>query len=435
MLAPVRLAERLRRPARPRGGRLPGRPAGPSSPGGAPLRPRHERARDELDDRHRLVRRPRRAGARPGRRGGRNGHARARARPARRGASAHSHGGVRARQGRDRDRLRASLRLRHRGGALEARRPRRADGRCQRRRRDVAPAWRHPARDRWIGGPRRSNAGGGGSLLLLSLVARGAEWPEGRRGRRRAGGLHRPALAPLARGGNVSRPPLALDPSALGAGAQGADLRADRGDGRGADDLAPRDARRGAELGLPLHLDPGRDLHPLEPARDRLRPGGPRVHGVRRSPLPRPRPRGPDHVRDRRRDRAHGEDPRPPLGLRRLSPRADRQRRLQPAPKRRLRGPARLDLHPLQDPRGRARGDGADRLRAGGGGRLRLAPPRPGDLGGARRAQALRLLEADVLGGARPRRAARQGPRPRASWRKAGSRRRTRCRPRSWSGG
>ena len=36
-------------------------------------------------------------------------------------------------------------------------------------------------------------------------------------------------------------------------------------------------------------------------------------------PLPRPRPRGPDHVRDRRRDRAHREDPRPPLGLRRVS--------------------------------------------------------------------------------------------------------------------
>ena len=34
----------------------------------------------------------------------------------------------------------------------------------------------------------------------------------------------------------------------------------------------------------------------------------------------------------------------------------------------------------------------------------RLAPPRPGDLGGARRPQALRLLEADELGGARPRR-------------------------------
>ena len=37
--------------------------------------------------------------------------------------------------------------------------------------------------------------------------------------------------------------------------------------------------------------------------------------------------------------------------------------------------------------------------------------PRPGNLGGARRGAALRLLEADVLGGARPRRPA--GPRPR----------------------
>ena len=87
------------------------------------------------------------------------------------------------------------------------------------------------------------------------------------------------------RGGDVSRPPVALDPAALGAGAQGTDLRADRGDGRGADDLAARDAGRGAQLGLPLHLDPGRDLHPLEPARDRLRPGGARVHGVRRASL------------------------------------------------------------------------------------------------------------------------------------------------------
>ena len=44
--------------------------------------------------------------------------------------------------------------------------------------------------------------------------------------------------------------------------------------------------------------------------------------------LPRPGPRDPDHVRDRRRDRAHREDAGPPLRLRRLAPRADRQRRL-----------------------------------------------------------------------------------------------------------
>ena len=62
-----------------------------------------------------------------------------------------------------------------------------------------------------------------------------------------------------------------------------------------------------------------------------------------------------------------------------------------------------------------------------------LAPARPGDLGGARRAQALRLLEADELGGARPRRPARPGPWTRASSPTAGSARRRRCGPRSSS--
>ncbi len=43
----------------------------------------------------------------------------------------------------------------------------------------------------------------------------------------------------------------------------------------------------------------------------------------------------------------------------------------------------------------------------------RLAQARPGDLGGARQAAPLRVVEADVLGGARPRRAARGDPRRR----------------------
>ncbi len=50
------------------------------------------------------------------------------------------------------------------------------------------------------------------------------------------------------------------------------------------------------------------------------------------------------------------------------------------------------------------RGPGRERL-------ARVARARPGDLGGARRAAALRLLEADVLGGAGPRRQARGDPR------------------------
>ena len=43
---------------------------------------------------------------------------------------------------------------------------------------------------------------------------------------------------------------------------QGADLRADRRDRRRGDDLAPREARRRAQLGLPLLLAPRRDVHP-----------------------------------------------------------------------------------------------------------------------------------------------------------------------------
>ena len=49
---------------------------------------------------------------------------------------------------------------------------------------------------------------------------------------------------------------------------------------------------------------------------------------------------------------------------------------------------------------------GAGRVRQGG-----VAQPRSGDLGGARQAAALRLLQADVLGGARPRRQAGRDPR------------------------
>ena len=72
----------------------------------------------------------------------------------------------------------------------------------------------------------------------------------------------------------IPRPPVADPPAALGAGPQGPHLRADRGDRRRADDLAAGDPGRRTQLGLPLHLDPRRDLHPLGPAHPRLRRGG-----------------------------------------------------------------------------------------------------------------------------------------------------------------
>ena len=96
-------------------------------------------------------------------------------------------------------------------------------------------------------------------------------------------------------------------------------------------------------------------------------------------------------------------------------PGADRQRRVRPAPERRLRRRARLDPAPHATQPAPAAPAVADRRVAG---RVRdegLARARPGHLGGARRAAALRLVEADVLGRARPRREARRDPRrPRA---------------------
>ena len=84
-------------------------------------------------------------------------------------------------------------------------------------------------------------------------------------------------------------------------------------------------------------------------------------------------------------------------------PGEDRQRRLRPASERRLRGGARLDPPPHPSLRAPAAATVADRAR-----RRPSAPPgleaaRPGDLGGARQAPALRVLEAHVLGRARPR--------------------------------
>ena len=94
---------------------------------------------------------------------------------------------------------------------------------------------------------------------------------------------------------------------------------------------------------------------------------------------------------------------------------ADRQRRLRPAPERRLRRRAGLDpaAHPAQP--AAAAAAVADRGDAGGVRDARLARARPGHLGGARRAAALRVVEAHVLGRDGPRRQARRDPRRRGS--------------------
>ena len=93
-------------------------------------------------------------------------------------------------------------------------------------------------------------------------------------------------------------------PAAQRADAQGTVLRPDRRARRRGDDVAARDAGRGAQLGLPLHVDPRRDVHALGPLHARLRVGGQRLLLLpgrrRRGRAGRPA----DHVRDRRRARA-----------------------------------------------------------------------------------------------------------------------------------
>ena len=80
----------------------------------------------------------------------------------------------------------------------------------------------------------------------------------------------------------VRRPSLARRDPALGADDQGTHVHADGCDRRGAHHLAARDTRRGAQLGLPLHVDAGFDVHAAGAASARPRLGGRRVHAVRR---------------------------------------------------------------------------------------------------------------------------------------------------------
>ena len=136
--------------------------------------------------------------------------------------------------------------------------------------------------------------------------------------------------------------------------------------------------------------------------------------------------RAADHVRDRRQAGPDRDDPRQSERLRGRQAGSHRERRVQPASERRLRSAARLRLHPRQ-------GAGPPAPRALGGalppgrvGDRRLGEARPGDLGGARGTQALRLLEADVLGRTGPRLPPRRPDRRRGPAAHAGARSRSR---------
>ena len=160
-------------------------------------------------------------------------------------------------------------------------------------------------------------------------------------------------------------------------------------------------------------MDARRHLHAAGAALAQPRLGGRGVHAVRRRPRAQRRRRDADHVRDRRPARPHRVHARRPLGVRRRAPGADRQRRLRPAPERRLR--RRPGLHPAAHPPQPAAlaPAVADRREPGRVRDDRVARPRPGHLGGARRAAALRVVQADGLGGDGSRGQARGDPRRR----------------------
>ena len=178
----------------------------------------------------------------------------------------------------------------------------------------------------------------------------------------------------------------------------------------------PETPGRRAQLGLPLHLDARLDVHAAGAALAQPRLGGRRVHAVRRRPRAQRGRRAADHVRDRRAPRPDRVDARRPLRLRRRAPGA--RSATAPSTSARTTSSAPCSTRSCCTP-------GAASACRGGCGRssqaqaecatARLARARPGHLGGARRAAALRLVEADVLGRAGPRGQAGRDPRRRAS--------------------
>ena len=234
--------------------------------------------------------------------------------------------------------------------------------------------------------------------------------------------VDRAPLAALARPRRVPRPPVARGPAAQRADAQGPDLRADRRDRRRRHHLAARDARRRAQLGLPLHLDPRLDVRALGPLHARLRLGGERLLLLRRR---RRRGRARAGCRSCTASTARAElperDARPPVGLRERAPRAGRQRRARPAPARRVGRGARLGL-----PAHASRDHLPERVwpmlvRQVEAALAHWREPDRGIWEVRGEPQALHLVEAHVLGGARPRRAAGRAARGLGPRRRAGA--------------
>ena len=258
-------------------------PFGINVPGDTVYEPGTNTAGDVVEDTDGLGDRARRAhdGTAPRRRHGHPPHPTTIRRG--RGSRARPDRHVHRRQRRDRSRVRARARLWPRSRRVDAERGS-ASRRCDRRRAGTAAADRHAPRHRSRPGscpPRPARRRDG---LLRPGLERGGTRPHHQRGGRRSARGHGEVLARLGRARRDSGPRARADDPALGADHQGPHVHADRRGRRGAHHLVAGDTRWGAELGLPVHLDPRLDLPSARAALPAPGLGGRRVHAVHGRP-------------------------------------------------------------------------------------------------------------------------------------------------------
>ncbi len=250
-------------------GRFRAGPRRPGGPGRPPLPARHHDPGDDVGHADRLARGARRAPDRPlAPRRGALAPVRPRSARPRGRARAAAHLPLPRRLRRPRDRLRARVRLRPQARHLAPRRRRLRRRRLRRGGDEPALRLRTDLRLGFEGGER---ARGDRCAPASTRSARSdgasrappATYDDAGATARGDAGL----LARVDQPRPLPRPPLADPPAAVRAHAQGPDLRADRSDDRRGDDIAARDARRRAQLGLPLQLAARLDVHALGASR------------------------------------------------------------------------------------------------------------------------------------------------------------------------